>query len=220
MAKKFFSQDDLDRIAEAVKEAESKTAGEIVPYFVEKSDEYEEAVWRGGAIAAFAVMTSLALYHVFTETWGTFSPLEIILSAIGAMGGAMLAVHSVQAIKRFFAGDELIEQRVAQRAAQVFIAEEVFSTRDRTGILIFLSLMEHKVLVIGDAGINAKVGQAEWQDVVARIVRGIDHGHAVDGLIDAVHQCGLLLQKRGVKRRADDRNELSNKLRLERRKKK
>ncbi len=220
MAKSFFSQHDLDRIAAAVQAAERKTSGEIVPYFVAKSDDYEEAVWRGGALGAFAVLTVLALYHVFTETWGSFSPLEIILSAIGAMGVAMLLVQLIPALKRFFAGNELIEERVAQRAAQAFITEEVFRTRDRTGILVFLSLLEHKVLVVGDAGINAKVEQSEWQDVVARVVRGIDQGTAVEGLIDAVQQCGQLLQKRGVKRRAHDRNELSNKLRVERRRKK
>jgi putative membrane protein len=103
---------------------------------------------------------------------------------------------------------------VALRAADAFISEEVFKTRDRTGILIFLSLEEHKVLVVGDRGIDAKVDRSEWEDVVARIVRGINIGHPADGLVDAIAQCGVLLEKHGFQRRQDDTNELPNRLRV------
>jgi putative membrane protein len=96
---------------------------------------------------------------------------------------------------------------------EAFVAEEVFNTKDRTGILIFLSLLEHQVLVIGDSGINAKVQQAEWDSVVHTIVEGMKAHKPADGLIAAIRQCGELLHREGVAIKPDDKNELSDKLR-------
>jgi putative membrane protein len=107
----------------------------------------------------------------------------------------------------------LVERRVAQRAAEAFLAEEVFDTRDRTGILLFLSLLEHKVLVLGDAGINAKVQQSEWEEVVKLIVDGMRSGKPADGLIEAIQKCGALLKREGVVIKPDDKDELSNQMR-------
>jgi putative membrane protein len=70
------------------------------------------------------------------------------------------------------------------------------------------------VLVVGDSGINAKVKQAEWEDVVQRVVGAIRAGKPAEGLIAAIQQCGVLLQKREVERRADDRDELADSLRI------
>jgi len=212
-AKRMFTDSELERIAQAVRDAELKTSGEIVPYFIERSDRYEEAVWRGAGLMALLVLIVFASLHFFTDLWIPIDSVELALLTIGAAGVGIVLVTMISPLKRFFAGQELIDHRVALRAADAFIAEEVFKTRDRTGILVFLSLEEHKVLVVGDRGINAKVDRSEWEDVVARIVRGINGGRPVDGLVDAIGQCGTLLEKHGFRRERDDTNELPNRLR-------
>lgn len=214
-AGRFFSQTDLDRVAEAVQEAERQTAGEIVPCVVERSDAYEEAVWRGGLCFGLAALALFVCVRQWTTAWLPVDPLMIGLTALAAGGVGALLVLLVPALKRLFAGDALMERRVAQRAAEAFVSEEVFNTRDRTGILIFVSLLEHRVLVVGDAGINAKVRQEEWADVVRRVVSGIRAGRPAEGLIDAIRQSGVLLQRLGVAIRPDDTNELPNTLRAE-----
>jgi putative membrane protein len=90
----------------------------------------------------------------------------------------------------------------------------VFATRDRTGILIFLSLLEHKVRVLGDSGINAKVQQSDWDGVTQLIVSGIRERRATDGLVAAIRECGRLLDAHGFRRRSDDKDELSDNLRM------
>ena len=214
MQTRIFSQSDLDRIAAAVREAEGKTSGEIIPYFVEYSDKYHESVWRGGVLFAALAGIALGAIHFLSSSWTWLGPIEIILIIMGSIGLGMTLVHFLPSWKRLLTGNDLLEQRVAQRAAQAFVAEEVFKTRDRTGILLFLSFLEHKVIVVGDSGINAKVHQSEWQDVVNRVVQGINTGRPAEGLIDAIHQCGTLLKMHGVKRRPHDTNELANRLRL------
>ncbi len=214
MEQQLFSAADLERISAAVRQAERKTSGEIVPYFVERSDDYEVALWRGGALLGSLAGFVLVAIHLLSDSWHGLGLIEVVLIIAGACGAGMMLAYFVPNLRRLCAGNSLLEQRVAQRAAQAFIAEEVFKTRDRTGILLFLSHLEHKVLVVGDSGINEKVNQSEWENVVAAMVRGINTNQPAKGLIEAIELCGTLLQKHGVKRRKKDVDELPNRLRM------
>lgn len=211
---KLFSATDLNRIQAAVKEAEQKTAGEIVPYFVESSDSYEEALWRAAGFMVLLVLFSAFFVHRFTDLWFPIGIRELSLLTMLAGSLAAAITHFAAPLKRFFAGRTMIERRVQQRAGEAFLSEEVFKTRDRTGILIFLSFLEREVVVLGDSGINQKVQKHEWDHVVELIVNGIKSGNPTQGLIDGIRACGELLEKKDVARRADDRDELSNRMRV------
>jgi len=211
---RLFSAADLDRITAAVQGAEKRTSGEIVPYVVEQCDDYEYAEWRGGALLALLTAIVLMFLHRYTAIWLPIDLAGKLLAIVVAFGIGMLLVKYVQSLKRVLAGNTAMERRLHQRASEAFLAEEVFLTRDRTGILLFLSLLERRVLVLGDAGINAKVKQEEWQDVVATVIAGIRSGSPVDGLVNAIQKCGALLERSGVSIRADDRDELPDTLRM------
>jgi len=209
-----FSQADRDRIKAAVEEAEGKTSGEIVPYVVERSDHYEDAEWRCAFLLGFIAFCVCVYLRNFTNAWVPVDAVEIGLASFAAFAIGMLAAKYIRPVKIFFAGRHQIDHRVAQRAAEAFISEEVFDTKRRTGILIFVSLLEHRVLVIGDTGINAKVNKVEWHSVVERIVAGINEKRIIDGLVDGIREAGTLLKKRQVRRRADDRDEIPDSLRV------
>jgi putative membrane protein len=209
-----FSPADLERVKAAVQEAEKKTSGEIVPYVVDRSDDYEEADWRCGALLGTLALGAFAALHRFTNVWLPLDFAEVVLVCLLAFLLGMGLARFVPAVKRLFAGSSLLERRVALRAADAFIGEEVFKTRDRTGILLFLSVLEHKVLVIGDQGINAKVDKRDWQDVANTVVGGITSGKPVDGLVEAIGKCGVLLEKHDVRIKPDDTDELPDDLRI------
>ena len=116
---------------------------------------------------------------------------------------------------RQFAGRGTMDVAVHRRAMQAFVEEEVFNTRDRTGILLFVSLVEHRIEVLGDSGINAQVTADDWVEVVALIRDGIRRGRASDGMVAAIARCGALLRDKGVHIRSGDTNELSDGLRLD-----
>ncbi|MGA9117768.1 MAG: TPM domain-containing protein [Bacteroidota bacterium] len=210
----FFSEEDLQRIKAAVQEAELKTSGEIVPYVVDRSGEYEEAQWKGAAMTSALILALFVLYHASSFWWIplTYAQMASVVLVMGF--AAFFFVKWNPAAQRLLAGHRLIERRVGQRAAEAFVSEEVFQTKERTGILLFLSLVEHRVLVMGDSGINAKVKQEEWTGIVERIVAGIRSGKPADGLIDGIRRCGELLQQHGVARRSDDKDELPDSLRM------
>lgn len=209
-----FQPGDFDRIRAAVQEAEKKTSGEIVPYLVDASDEYEEAEWRFGVLIAVLVLGGSAAFHHYSDVWLPLDLAYLLLAtAISVLSGILL-VKYVPPLKRLFAGKQLIERRVSASASQAFLTEEVFKTRDRSGVLIFVSVLEHKVIVLGDAGINAKVEKKEWQDLVDSLAGAIARNEPVIGLLEAIRKTGLLLERAGVARRSDDSDELPDDLRI------
>jgi putative membrane protein len=211
---KMFTQGDRDAIAAAVRAAEERTGGEIVPVVVEASDEYEVATWRAATLGALTAALVAAVVYGGAGLWSTFIVAWIALPAtLGATASALL-VNLWPAARRAVIGDEILQRRTMRRAYQAFLQEEVFQTRDRTGILIFLSLFEHRVVVLGDSGINARVAQEEWQGIVDGVVAGIRQGTPGPALVEAIQRCGQLLERRGVALRPDDTNELSNEVRL------
>jgi len=209
-----FPQSEQEKIAGAVHEAEKVTSGEIVPYVVDRCDHYEAAEWRAGAVAgtiAFALMTYL---RYATGDWSRYDPVMTGGVTLLAGGAAMLAVRFFPPFKRLFAGRHLMDRRVAQRAAEAFISEEVFATEKRTGILIFLSMLERRVLVIGDSGIHAKVRQDDWHGIIRLMVDAIRSGKPSDGLVEGIRRSGALLAAHGVGRSAGDKDQLPDNLRI------
>jgi putative membrane protein len=210
-----FSKEDRSRIEEAIAKAELETSGEIVPYVVGHSDPYPEAPWRAGALAGLFALCVFSVLNFATDLWLPFGIAEVAVIAALAFAAGALAVLAFPPLKRLFVHPAALQQRVDERAAMAFLSEEVFKTRERTGILIFLSLFERRVRVMGDSGINAKVKQEEWDGVVRIMVEGMKSGTPAAALCDAIARCGDLLNARGVDIRPDDANELANTVRIE-----
>jgi putative membrane protein len=209
----FFRDKDLETIRAAVAEAEGKTSGEIVPYVVDASDGYSSAIWKATALGALAGPLVAEALYLFGRFWGGTTPLWIALpAAAGGAAGFLLATF-VPAVKRWLAGGDLLDLRTRDRARRAFLEEEVFRTRDRTGILLFLSLFEHRVVVLGDSGINRQVEQRHWDGVVQGVVAGIRAGRPGEALALAIRQCGELLEQYGVALQPGDTNELADDLR-------
>lgn len=213
---KFFSDEDQRRIAEAVKKAELATSGEIVPFVVGQSDQYPEAGLRLGSLLAFIVLFVFVLLEIGADMWLPYAASEAAIIAVIAFGIGMLASATIAPVKRVLITPGTLTQRAEERASMAFLSEEVFLTRERTGILLFLSLFEHRVVVMGDSGINEKVDQKEWDSIVAIITHAVKAGAPADGLIHAIEKCGALLGDSGVEIRPDDTNELDNSLRMSR----
>ncbi len=211
-----FTDDELERIRNAVAQAETRTAGEIVPYVVRQSDDYAAATWRAASLGALAVGTAALAVAWAYDGWGwgwLYSSWALALAMTG--GGVLGALATLlDAVRRRFAGAASMETHVHRRAALAFVEEEVFDTRDRTGILLFVSLFERRIEVVGDAGINAKVEKQEWVDVVGRIRAGIRSKSLADGMVSGVDLCGDLLHRRGVEIRPDDTDELPDDVRV------
>jgi putative membrane protein len=216
--KKRFSDSDLQRIKDAVKDAENKISGEVVPVIVEKSGYYSSANYKGGLIGAtlaFVIMIILDRYVINDSGLTLFYDPVFIFFAV-VLGGALGAVipTAFPSIMRALINQKHLDHATHQRAENAFLEEEVFNTRQRTGIMIFISFFEHEVIVMADKGISKVVDQKFWDKTVADLVSSIRSGKVVEGLEAAIKRCGEILLEKGFTISADDENELKDDLRI------
>jgi len=203
-AEKFFTEPEQARIREAVNAAESKTAGEIVPMLVTSSARYTEVELLGTIIGLFAGMMA---EWFWSDPWG--SHFFNLWPVIGATTGFL--VCRVPQIKRLLASKSRITDAVHTLALASFTEHGLHYTRDHTGILILVSLLEHRVEVLADRGINAKVETGTWQEIVKILTDGLKTNHPCDAYCKAIERCGEILASHFPRQR-DDKDELPNRL--------
>jgi putative membrane protein len=203
----FFSESEREAIRAATAEAERSTSGELVVYVVERCDPHPEVAWKGALVGGAIGAACGAIAVRSFGGWGAPDDLWLLIGLqLGLLAGWLAS--RFEAIARLLIGDEALESRVDGRAAEAFIEERVFATEARTGVLIFVALFEHRVVVLADEGIEERVADGVWRDIVDEAVRGIRAGAPADALIDAVHACSALLSEHGVP--SNLTNELSN----------
>jgi putative membrane protein len=196
------------RIEAAIAEAESATAGEIVVDVVSECSEYASVPWRLGVLVAAAASLGLALV-VPELSLSAFFGAQLLGLAVGLLLGRLPAV------RHHLVSDAIQEARVAERARRTFAEHGLARTTGRTGILIFVALLERRVVVLADEGIDTAMGPGRhWEEVVARVLDGLRDGRAADGVEAAVRRCGEILAAY-VPAAAHDRNELRNAVVLE-----
>jgi putative membrane protein len=216
--RKKFTDNDLERIKFAVARAEESISGEIVPVVVERSGEYSIANYKGSLIgAALAFITMIILdRYVLDQATNTlfYDPAFIFLMVVlGGVIGAALPNFSDD-IKRLLVSRAYLDMMTRQSAENAFLEEEVFNTRQRTGIMIFVSFFEHEVIVMADTGINKVVEQKQWDQIVQEIIASIRKGNVVEALENGIRRCGEILLEKGFRKTDDDINELDNNLRV------
>jgi putative membrane protein len=216
--KQKFSEADLQRIKAAVKEAENTISGEIVPVFVEKSSHYTISNYKSSmvvAIFSFLMMIVIDRYFIMDASNTLYyDPMFIFcIVVLGGIVGGLIPNISSQA-RRLFISQKQMDECTRQRAENAFLEEEIFNTRHRTGIMIFISFFEHEVIVMADRGISKVVDQKEWDKIVGDLVSNIRDGKLVDGIEAGIKRCGAILLEKGFHKTTDDVNELRDDLRI------
>jgi putative membrane protein len=183
-----FPQEAQDRIAAAVRRAESGSTGQVVPVVVERSEPYEEARWIAAVIGA-AVAT--ALVELVVEDPGVTEVLvfQVVAGVVGWFVGRLAPVE------RLLAGRRHQARAVHARAEQAFLEHGLHQTRQGTGVLVFASLRERRAEIIGDRGIHERMGDAEWQRAVDALVEGLRRGAPGEGFERAIDQVGATLAR-------------------------
>jgi putative membrane protein len=208
-----FTDADLEAIREATAAAERSTSGEIVPYVVERIDDHAEARWRAATIGALVVALAAGAVHALVGYWSGYGIAWITLPVLAGAGLGHL-IGGVGPITRWLMPADALDTMALRRAEAAFLEEEVWRTRDRTGILIFLALFEHRAVILADQGIHRTVPAGLWHELVAELVKGVAAGEAAAALERTVRRCGEILVEHRVERRPDDRNELVDRLRV------
>jgi len=202
-AKTFFSDDERQRIEAAVRAAEERTSGEIVPMVVDESYTYPRAEIVGAGFLALATGVTLSWGFGHSSVW-IFLPI-FLLSYLPFRW----LIRALPGLKRQLIHPLEITEEVEEKALVSFIEQGLHHTRDETGILILISLFEHRVHVLADRGINNVVGKETWDEIVTTVTAGIREGRTCEALCAAIGRCGELLEA-NFPAKHDDTNELPN----------
>ena len=206
---KYFTAEEQEKIRGAVEAAEKRTAGEIVPMIVGASGRYAEAN-VAGLIVGLVLGSAAAL--VWHDPW-RLPHAELTWPLLGAAIG--LALSHIPALKRALLPAQRMTEAVHIRSLAAFTAHGLHYTHAHTGILIMASLFERRVVVLADRGINDKVKQGTWDEIVAMIIAGLKSNDGAPAFCAAIERCGSILAEH-FPRAADDRNELKDELICER----
>ncbi len=200
-----FSKADGERIAQVVAEVERRTAGEIVVSEVVRSDDYAE-------VRLFAtVMAGLCGGAAAHLLWPALSVgIVLAIQLVAGLSAWLITGHA--AVLRALVPSARAEHATERAAQLAFLEHGVFRTRDRTGVLIFLSGLEHRVVILGDEGIHVRVQDVGWSELVAALVLAIKEGRAGEGVCQVITRLGDTLAQVAPPR-DDDTNELSDEIR-------
>jgi putative membrane protein len=212
MLEGFFDAGARERIAAAVREAEARSTGQIVTVVVEKADDYPEARLRGALYAlALAAAAALAVDH-----W--LLPLRVseALLALLAAAGAGGIVARWDPLERLLARGPRMAAAVHQRALRAFHEHDLHHTAQGTGVLVFAALFERRAEILGDHGIDARMGEEDWQRAAALLAAGMGRGDPAAGFCDAVGAVGARLAEHFPRGPGSPGNELPDGLRATR----
>lgn len=210
-------------VSQAVGAAEEKTAGEIVTILADLSDSYHDVALFWSAAAAFLAIGVLAIAPDFylglidrvTGEWETaWHPGKLLALALTVGVAKFIAMWLLQLwrpLRLFLVPAPVKHARVRARAVTCFKVGAERRTHGRTGILIYLSLAEHRAEIVADEAIAAKVAPEVWGEAMAAMLAHLREGRTAAGLVAAVERVGAVLAEH-FPRAEDDRNELPDRL--------
>jgi putative membrane protein len=210
-------------VSDAVAAAEEQTAGEIVTVVADRSDGYSDVAFAWAAIAAFTAIAFLAFFpHFYLDLfdrlfggWNHEWTPQAVFSLALAVGILKFAgvwlIQLWQPLKFLLVPGSIKTARALGRAIDLFKVGAERRTHGRTGILIYLSMREHRAEIVADEAIASKVDAEVWGDAMAAMLAELKQGRMADGMIAAVERVGAVLAEH-FPRAEDDTNELPDRL--------
>ena len=205
-ASRYINDSGMLLIEQAVKSAESKTSGEIVPIVVKCSS----AIGRVYSELMQLSLLFVVIAYIFSSTYFFVSILNALI-IVCLVVSVLLSFYlsKLDFVQRIFTNPFDREKQVNMRAEVEFFEAKLSKTRARTGILLFCSLMEQRAVVLADKAISEKLPQDTWNEVLNLIIEGMKQGDIAKGYVQAIERCGEILASH-FPIEPDDTNELND----------
>ncbi len=197
-----FTRENHEAVSAAIREVERKTSGQLVCVLAHASSNYAyfPILWT-------SVLALLTPWPLINFTQWSVQRIFLVQLAVFIVAGLILSVTALRlalvprAVKRAQAHHAALDQ---------FVLRGITHTKNRTGVLIFVSLAERYARIIADEAIAAKVHNAEWQAAVDALTAHMRDGRIAEGFIAAIERCGIVLATHAPPDGAP--NELPNRL--------
>jgi putative membrane protein len=198
------SPDDAAKVAAAIRAAEAKTDGEIAAIVSPSSDAYHDVVLHYALLVALLPLAIGAAWpgliewgvHLMTGGWEEAS-LRLILTLLLFKTALTFLVarliFGLAPMRMLLTPGATKTRRVHRRAMMLFRAGTEQRTLSKTGVLLYLSLAEHRAEIVADAAIHSKAPQEVWGEALAVLIEALKDGRPGDGIAAAIEQIGLVL---------------------------
>lgn len=203
------TEEDCKDIKDLIVEIEKHTSGEVVPMIVKQSSTIGHV--------PYLIILSLTLIDIVSGFWSYTLSLQVLPSPL------IIATHfaTLFVATRWLSGNSWLQRyltpksdqkfQVEQRAVTEFYEHKIHHTDKKTGILIFISVMERMAVVIGDEAINNKLNPQDWQRTLEKILNELKEKRLKAGIIQGLNTAKDLLSQH-FPAQPGDINELSNDL--------
>ena len=217
MARMILTRSEESAIEARTAEVEAHTGVEVVAAVVAKSYAYPQLPWKAFALGAAIAGFTVVLVDALRPEWTTAH--TALLHTVAILGtGATSAIVAIFAppFARLFLRAPRRDLEVRRHAESLFVRHGLTSTRERTGILLLVSLFERKIELLPDIAFHTRVSATEWDAVVARMMPKLRAQRPVDALLEGLGALDVLLAAKGFGPRTDNRNELPDRPIVER----
>ncbi len=180
-----FTRQDHEAVSAAIHAAEKRTSGQIVCVLAHASSDYASVpiLWA-------SVLALLAPWPLITFTPWSVQRIYLIQLAVFIVAGLGLSLTPL----RLALVPRAVRRARAHRAAlEQFVVRRVAHTRNRTGVLIFVSLAERYARIIADDAIAQKVSNSEWQAAIDALTGHMRDSRIAQGFTAAIERCGAVL---------------------------
>jgi uncharacterized membrane protein len=202
-----FTREELAGIESKIGEVEARTAAEVVVVTVPRSDDYAEVRLGFSVLLGFLIVAVVhELWHELAATW-----LLIALPVLVALAWPLSGVPGL--LRRVLPSGRAV-RAVEQAAELAFLEHAVFETRERNGVLLLVSELEHRVALLGDKALHARLKDAGFVQLVEHLTTAIRAGRAGQGACEVIERLGATLAEMHPAREGDNPNELPDKVRV------
>ncbi|MEM9734568.1 MAG: TPM domain-containing protein [Pseudomonadota bacterium] len=185
------SEEDHVRITQAIRRAEKRTSGEIYAVVAHASDDYFYVA--GFMAAVWSLLMALIMAAIAWTMAVPVSPFTIAAAQALALAVILMVFAFKPTWRLLFVPHGIAHRRASNNALRQFLAHGVHATQERSGILLFVSIAEHHAQVVADAGINEKVTQSDWDEIVVMLTSHAKRGKLSDGFLQAIERSADLL---------------------------
>ncbi len=195
------------KVSAAVSAVERRTAGEVVTIVTQQSDDYAEVALLWSIFVAFLALAALALFPDFylgiydrltgswVQEWQPQEVFGIALLVASLKFAGMWLLQLWRPLRLFLVPGPIKHERVRARAIMCFKVGAERRTHGRTGILIYISMAEHRAEIVADEAIAGKVDPMVWGEAMAAMLAHVREGRVAEGMVAAVEKVGAVLEE-------------------------
>ena len=187
------TQEQQQQVADAISAIERNTDAELVTVLARRADRYTYIAILYAAAIALLTPGIIALLLRWLGPWVTFGLWEILFTQWSVFIVLALVLQWPPLLARVIPAP-VKRWRAANLARRQFLEQNLHHTHAHTGVLIFVSEIEHYVEIIADRGIDMHVEQAQWQHIVDAFTAQVKRDEILQGFLQCVQSCGELLQ--------------------------